>query len=272
MLRLHLLVILAFCGISSRVEAQGNLLITPMRVVFDGKAQKETLYLVNRGNDTTTFSISFVNYLMREDGSFVAITHRDSVPMNAVPYLRIFPRQVTLAPNESQTVLLQLRKSAAMEPGEYRSHIYFRSETDYAPVGMSSSEKSDGVSIRLSPIYGICIPVIIRTGAVNVKATISDARIENASDTSRLLRLTINRTGNISTYGDLTVYFVSDRGREEEVGSLKGVGIYTTTPRRLIAIPLKHQKIENKNGKLRVVYVDKSGRKEVVYAESELVI
>jgi hypothetical protein len=46
----------------------------------------------------------------------------------------IYPRQVTLEPKEGQSIVLQVRRTVNMPDGEYRSHIYFRSENDYAPI------------------------------------------------------------------------------------------------------------------------------------------
>ena len=70
-----LIPILGFCFNSF---AQGDLLVSPRRVVFEGDKQKEDLSLVNIGKDTATYSISFLQYDMKEDGSFVQIDKPDS--------------------------------------------------------------------------------------------------------------------------------------------------------------------------------------------------
>ncbi len=70
--------------------AQSDLLITPIRVVFEGNKQKEALNLVNMGKDTATYSISFIQYNMEEDGSFIVIETPDSGQMFADPYLTDF--------------------------------------------------------------------------------------------------------------------------------------------------------------------------------------
>ena len=61
------------CGLVRQISAQGDLLVTPVRVIFDGNKQKEEISLVNIGNDTTTYSVSFLQYNMNEDGNFVLI-------------------------------------------------------------------------------------------------------------------------------------------------------------------------------------------------------
>ena len=127
------LVLITVCNIRS--NAQGNLLITPMRVVFEGNKQNEEFNLVNTGTDTTTFSISFLQFSMNEDGTLVKSENPETMQMSASPYLRIYPSRVMLAPGEPQTIRLQYRRKPAMLSGEYRSHLYFRAEKENRPIG-----------------------------------------------------------------------------------------------------------------------------------------
>ena len=50
------LLLIVLSGISLQSLAQGDLLVTPKRVVFEGLKQKEELNLLNLGTDTATFS------------------------------------------------------------------------------------------------------------------------------------------------------------------------------------------------------------------------
>ena len=209
-----LITLIYILGLNFQSKAQGDLLITPTRVVFEGNKQKEELNLVNIGKDTATYSISFVQRNMKEDGSFVTIDKPDSGQMFADSYLRIFPRTVTLAPGEPQVIMLQCKRTPDMLPGEYRSHLYFRSEKNYKPLGIKNSAKdSTLLSVQLIPVFGMSIPIIIRNGAVNVSASLSDLKMETQQDTIQNLKLTINRTGNISIYGDITIEYFPPQGK-----------------------------------------------------------
>ena len=110
MKRILVILLIVQSGFSLQILAQGDLLVTPSRVVFEGNKQKEQLNLLNMGQDTATYTISFVQRSMKEDGSFVTIEQPDSGQMFSDPYLRIFPRQVTLAPREPQVILVQYRR------------------------------------------------------------------------------------------------------------------------------------------------------------------
>jgi len=265
--------LISILGFSFQSIAQGNLLITPIRLVFEGNKQKENLNLANIGKDTAIYSISFVQKNMKEDGSFVNIDKADSGQMFAEPYLRIFPRKVTLAPRESQVIVLQYRRKPDMVAGEYRSRLYFRSEKNYKPLGMGNAERdSTTLKVQLIPIFGISIPIIIRTGAVNVSAALSDLKLDIQQNTIQNLKLTIHRTGNISLYGDIIIQYVPTQGKPYQIGIAAGVGVYTEINKRYMVVKLKNTSGKPlKNGKLKVQYISKGEtKKPVVYAEGEL--
>lgn len=273
MKRRLLVMLITMLSLSLQSFAQADLLITPIRVVFEGNKQKEELNLANIGKDTAIYSITFVQKNMKEDGSFVNIEKTDSGQMSAEPYLRIFPRMVTLAPGEAQIIALQYRRKPDMAAGEYRSHLYFRSEKSYKPLGMGNAERdSTTLSVQLIPIFGMSIPIIIRTGAVNVSATLSDLKLDSQQNTIQNLKLTIHRTGNISLYGDIIIQYIPVQGKPYQIGRVAGVGVYTDINKRYMVVKLNNTSGKPlKNGKLKVQYISKGEtKKPVVYAEGEL--
>lgn len=269
-LLLLLNLLLAF---SFQADAQSDLLVTPFRVVFEGNKQKQSLNLVNMGKETTTYSVSFVQKDMKEDGSFIDIEQPESGQQFADPYLRIFPRKVTLAPQEAQVIVMQYRRKADMKPGEYRSHLYFRSEKDYMALGdKTTANDSKSLSVQLIPIYGMSIPVIIRTGETNVTVTISDLKVETQDQTQKL-SFTINRAGNISLYGDILVRFVPERGKAYDIANLNGVGVYTSINKRNISLRLDSANEKPlPKGKLKVTYSNNGDGKAILYAANDLII
>jgi P pilus assembly chaperone PapD len=89
--------------------AQGDLLITPRRVVFEGSKRSMDLNLANTGKDTATYAISLMQIRMKEDGGFETITDPDPGQRFADRFIRFFPRSVTLGPNEAQAVKIKLK-------------------------------------------------------------------------------------------------------------------------------------------------------------------
>ena len=270
MKRILLMTVISILGLTFQSLAQGDLMITPKRVVFDGNKQNEILNIVNLGKDKATFSISFVQKEMKEDGSFMTIEKKDSRQMLAEPYLRIFPRKITLEPGKPQAIMLQCRRTSDMIAGEYRSHIYFRSEKDYQPLGTKNNDAAV-LSVQLIPIYGITIPIIIRTGTVNASASLSDLKLGIQQETIQDLSLTINRSGNISLYGDIIVDHIPAQGKQYQIGIFKSVAIYTNLNKRNVVVKLNNNSGKSlRDGKLKVKYISKDENKPVVYAEAEL--
>jgi hypothetical protein len=252
--------------------AQGDLVISPTCVMFEGNKQKEELNLVNMGKDSAIYSISFVQYNMKEDGNYVIIEKPDSGQMFADPYLRVFPRKVTLAPGESQVIMLQCRRKPNMLAGEYRSHLYFRSEQNYKPLGMNNSARdTTQISVQLIPVFGISIPVIIRSGIVDVSATLTDLKLENRQDTIQCLNITINRIGNVSIDGCIIIKYITTQGLSYEIGTVKNVRVYTNINKRNIVVKLNNTSGKKlTNGKLKVQFVSSDEKKVVVYAEGAM--
>jgi hypothetical protein len=272
MIRILFILLIFLPGLRFQSLAQGDLVISPTRVMFEGNKQKEELNLVNIGKDSAIYSISFVQYNMKEDGNYVIIEKPDSGQMFADPYLRIFPRKVMLAPGESQVVMLQCRRKPNMLAGEYRSHLYFRSEQNYKPLGMNNSATdTTQISVQIIPVFGISIPVIIRSGIVNVSATLTGLKLENRQDTMPCLNLTINRMGNCSIDGCIIIKYITTQGLSYEIGTVKNVRVYTNINRRNIVVKLNNTSGKKlTNGKLKVQYVSNDEKKVVVYAEGAM--
>ena len=240
--------------LSSTVIAQGNLLVTPKRVVFEGTKRSEELNLANIGKDSATYDISFIQIRMKEDGTVEKITEPDSGQIFADKYLRFFPRSVTLAPNEAQTVKVQIIRTAEMNPGEYRSHLYFRAVQNENPLGEKEVKKDSSISVRIIPIFGISLPVIIRSGEPNTKIKLSDLEIID-KDKTPSLKMTFTRKGNMSVYGDVLVDHISTDGKISQVGVVRGLAVYTPNSIRSFNLALnKASGINLHSGKLHVVY------------------
>jgi len=268
-------IITVFSLIFSEVAySQGNLLITPRRVVFEGTKKSQEINLANTGTDTSRYIVSIVQYRMNEDGTFVEITEPDPGQKFADKYLRFFPRTVTLAPNEAQVVKMQVTKTNELEPGEYRSHIYFRAVPREKALGEIEKPKdTTAISVKLTPVFGITIPVIIRVGDPDAKVTLSDLAVDLQNDTLPRLNLTFNRTGSMSVYGDLSVTYTSPDGKQTEVGMVKGIAVYTPNVLRRFRVDMKiAEGIDYRNGKLHIDFNSQTDVKSSKLAEADLIL
>ncbi len=257
------------------IKAQGNLLIVPRRVVFEGGKRTQELNLANTGVDTGRFAISIIEYRMEKDGNFKEISEPDSGQYFAEKFIRFFPRAVTLGPNEAQVIKMQLVNIAQLKPGEYRSHIYFRALPKISTIASSKKDtaKENGqIAIKLIPQFGISIPVIIRIGASTTTASLTDTYLKT-NEGKPVVHMQINRVGNMSLYGDIKINYVTETGAVSQVGLVKGLSVYTPNTLRNVEIILDPKPSTNLHkGKLQIVYAAQSDAKPVKFAEAELLL
>lgn len=252
--------------------AQGDLLLYPKRLVFDGTKRIQELNFANTGKDTARYILSIVQIRMKEDGSFENITEPDSGQNFADKFIRIFPRNVLLPPGEAQTVKVQITNNSEMEPGEYRSHIYVRAEDEKKPLGEEDNVKDDkSIAIKLVAVFGISIPVIIQNGENNTSVNIADASFTMENKATPTVHFAFKRAGSMSVYGDVLIDHIASNGKVTRVGSVNGVAVYTPTPKRNMNIPLTNKEVDYKTGKLRIVYSYK-GSKEKDQTEESIVL
>jgi P pilus assembly chaperone PapD len=217
-------------------EGIGSLLVAPTRVVFGGTHRTAEISLINTGNRAATYRISLIRLRMNERGDVAEIQEGQPGERFANALVRFSPRQVTLEPRVAQTVRIALRKPADLETGEYRSHLLFRAlPSSDAPAEES---KANGVSIRLIPIFGVSIPVIVRHGALTSLLLLEGSRLVDSAPGEQALEVTLRREGDSSVYGNLEVAYLPAKGGRVEVGRVQGVAVYTPNLSRLVRIPL----------------------------------
>ncbi len=125
-------------------NAQGNLLLMPRRIVFEGAKKYEEINLANTGRDTARYVISLMHVRMKEDGSFEEVTEPGAGENFADKYIRFFPHSVVLGPDESQVVKIQLNRTNELTAGEYRSHHLFQGDTQRCSIGRNTAGKRFG--------------------------------------------------------------------------------------------------------------------------------
>src|SRR5680860_1227364 len=179
-----------FSLFTSPLFAQGDLLIFPKRIVFEGTQERvQTVHLTNAGKDTATYKISYIQARMTDEGKFENITQPDPGQNFATPFLRFFPKTVSIAPGKSQLVKIQLIKISQLKPGEYRSYLYFRAVPKIKALKKRKETDPEvtGVSINIIPVFGYGLANIIRVGEPDIKVLISNLAFEKFNDTIPIL-------------------------------------------------------------------------------------
>ncbi|MBW3549828.1 MAG: hypothetical protein KY442_03095 [Proteobacteria bacterium] len=134
------------------------------------------------------------------------------------------------------------RKPAALAPGEYRSHLLFAQQPDPAgagDAGITDAGQTEEIGVALTALIGVSIPVIVRHGETAAEVSLTDLALQRAvAGQSPVLSLDMQRSGNRSVYGDLTVSFAPTGGAAQVVGRAGGVAVYTPNAVRRVGLVL----------------------------------
>lgn len=252
-------------GSSSSLQGRnvggGDLLVAPARVVFLGSTRTVDVNLLNIGTHTATYRISLIHERMNADGSLMEIETPGAGEHFADDLVRFTPRQVVLQPNVSQLVRIQLREPGDLEAGEYRSHLLFRAIPDVVAndlnpnLALASDVSATGISMQLSPVYGVSIPLIVRRGKTEAKVGMKDLRLSKNTEGNQVVTGTLTRSGNQSTYGELYLAYTPVGGKSVVIGTLGGVAVYSPNTDRnfsiQVALPIG---VSLRGGNIKVVY------------------
>lgn len=234
------------------VQAQGDLLVAPTRVVINGGGNAEVV-LSNIGEKPATYRISIELRRMDENGDFQEVEEAaaNETEKATLGMVRYAPRRVTLMPGQPQAVRLSIRPPEDLPDGEYRVHMGFRAVPGSATADLSQERDgaSNGVSIKLTPIFGITIPVFLRKGILEARATIAGAELVKLAG-QNFLQVTLIRNGNRSLYGELG----GRNSRGEQIFLLRGIAVYPELNRRQVHVPVNAEQLAKLKGPLRIEY------------------
>lgn len=228
-----------FASPAAKAQGAGDLVVSPTRVVLEGRDRSAQLGLVNKGSETATYRITVINMHMSEDGNMTEVAKPVEGQQFAGNLFRYSPRQVTLEPGASQAIRLLLRKPKDLPDGEYRSHMMMRAVPDAAGQSVENTSGS-GATVRLIPVFGIAVPIIVRHGKVAYDMSVSDMAFVPPSEQDQLpkIRFKLNRTGNRSSYGDLTATLTVG-GKEIVLSEIFRLAVYTPNASRTVEMTLR---------------------------------
>ena len=266
--RLGSLLLTAPLALASAVPAQagvGDLLVAPTRIILDGRRGTEII-LNNIGDDVATYRVSVELRRMKPDGSLEVVTVPNARETAAEAMVLYAPRKVTLPPNQPQSIRVNARAPEGLADGEYRVHLLFRAIPDPKPV--TAPVAKQGVSFKLTPVYGVTIPVIVRLGNLEAKAGI--ANVQKVTEGGKpAIALDLSRAGNRSTYGEIRV---TKAGVSEPIGLAGGIALYTEIDKRRVLVPIDATLADKATGPIKVEYLEKTPTGMVTLAETTAVL
>jgi P pilus assembly chaperone PapD len=244
---------------SAPTQAPGAFLnITPKRLTFDRGRRSGAVFILNQGSEAITVDLTVTDRVMLPDGQIFpadeAAKRADGQAVvaqlkSAKDLVQISPRRVTLQPGRPQTVRVRLGSLPDPALGEHRSHLTVTTipprDAGTTPEAAAAGAQNQ-LSFQIVAVYGLSIPLIVRPGEADVRATIEGAHVEfTAPQAARpqdrpapILTFDLVRQGSSSAYGNLQVQSVGAKRGAEPLGVVRGVAVYPEIARRTVRIPL----------------------------------
>ena len=242
--------------------AHAGLLISPLQVVIEGRERFTNIVLVNTSQHEATYRIQWEQFIQVQDkGGYVR--DEDADAMHLKDFAIFTPRQITLKPQEKQTVRVAVRRPADLPDGEYKSHLKFQIIDDgvtsnYDFPGSEPGENEFRVAARVLASHSI--PVVYRVGEHDVNIAIMNPSFSlNPRSGKMLIELPVERSGLHGVIGVIEAYHTPHGGSEELISTLGNSSLYPEITRRLFKM------VTNVNGlapgNLRFVFKTAEGDK-----------
>lgn len=256
------------CG--GGLPARAGLMLMPTDIIFKDRQRTANLTLINTGQDEATYKIGFRYQRQNESGSYDLMKEPMDPKYDLAKMVVFSPRQVTLLPGGKQGIRLSLRRPANLPDGEYRAHLLLMRQSPETSALKSAESKAEkgGVKVALGANIGFSLPVIVRQGAYDATASVSDPRFSTVTAQGRTgpqLEIILTHSGKFSTLGHVAVFWTPPGGAERRIGTLNNVNVHTETARRKVSIPLKESQVSG--GTIRILYEGDGPDKGITFDE-----
>jgi len=190
-------------GGAAPVAGQG-VLVAPHAVYIDHARRNGTVTLYNPNPEPAEITISTAfGYPVTDSlGHFAlrTVEHPDSMLPSAAEWVQAFPRRLTIASLERQTVRLLVTPPAGLPDGEYWARLIISARGGRLPIGGVGDTAA--VRVRLNLVVNTNIGVAYRKGPVATGVALSNLRVRIRRDSvevwSRLeRRLTAAYVGTV---------------------------------------------------------------------------
>lgn len=245
----------------------GDLLVAPTRIVLNGGRGAEII-LNNIGDEPATYRISVEFRRMTADGMLEEVAQPTDADKAARDMIIYAPRRITLAPREPQSIRIAARPPQGLPDGEYRIHLLFRAVPPSTPVVAPANAPASGLSFKLTPVYGVTIPVIVRLGNLEAKAGISNVQLDRSGGKPEVT-LELSRSGDRSTFGEIRVL---KPGVKDPIALAKSVAVYTEVNQREVHVPVDDAFKGDLAGPVTVQYVETYDDGTKTIAETQAVL
>jgi hypothetical protein len=195
-----------------RLGAQG-VVVAPHAVFMDHRARSGSVTLYNPNTEPAEVTISLLFGYPVTDSAGAIMLHTPETPgadePSAVSWLQAFPRRLTVAPLERQTIRLLASPPAGLPDGEYWARLMIAAKGGSIPVqGVTDTAIRIGLTLEVRTIIG----VNYRKGPVRTGVRLTGLRAQAAGDTLAVWAK-LDRDGNAAFIGSIHGELVDAAGK-----------------------------------------------------------
>lgn len=227
--------LLATLAAAAPLAGQG-VVVAPHAVFMDHRTRSGSVLLYNPNTEPAEVTISVMFGYPVTDSAGGIILYTPAAPAandpSAAGWLQAFPRRLTVAPLERQTIRLLATPPAGLPDGEYWARLVIAAKGGRIPVtGVSDTAIQIGLTLEVRTIIGINY----RKGAVQTGVRVLGLRAQPAGDTLQVWTK-LERQGNAAFIGSIHAALVDSAGAQRGEFTFP-LGVYRTLEPRF-AMPV----------------------------------
>jgi len=184
--------------------------IAPTSLFFDNQSRFGSLTISNSGDQAQEISISTeFGYPTTRDGQLMIVNDSTLAETKSIAdWVKIFPQNFTLQPNQRQTVRFVARPPNNLDPGGYWSRVKIQSNPVSPPI---ESVEENQVGAQINLVVNQVIAAHYRTQKAQTSVEVSSVDFTQADNTGQIA-VTMEQTGNAPFVGSLSVRVSNENG------------------------------------------------------------
>jgi len=230
------LALVAALGLAAASLPAQGVMVAPHAVYIDHRVRSGSVLLYNPGTEPVEVTISTLFGYPTTDSTGAIVLRTVDAPDSTLPsalaWIQAFPRRLTVAPLERQTVRLLARPPTGLADGEYWVRLMIAAKAGQIPiVGVADTTAIQvGLTLEVRTVIGVAY----RKGPVSTRLVLSNVRAQLLGDTlvtwSRLVR-----QGNAAFVGTVRGTVVDSTGATR-ASFASPLGVYFTMEPRIASV------------------------------------
>ena len=239
------------------IPLNASLLITPLQIVMENRIHSTEVVLINPSQNTNTYRIHWLQLKQIQDaGGYVPVSDAEREQNLDLEDFTVFtPRQVTLKPNEKQTVRIAVRRPSDLPDGEYKSHLRFMivpelSTRDKEKKEVGPNERGFGAQVYAS----YSIPIVYRAGEIDTQIGLGQPSFSmNEKTATVLVDLPVTRQGMHGVIGQIDIFYKPNGEEEYLIASHGNANLFPEITKRDFRILTQEKNL--RPGQMRIVFI-----------------